>query len=177
MDEKKLREIFDIDEVDLEANRKGRLTEKQKKRFKPQTNSSEWGTWGIGLVFLSIAGMGLFIAVKAVSEDPSWGGRIIFGLAFGVIWPLVWGAIGVAILKSSRRSPYNPRVKAERGRLKLLKHEPRDGIPYFEIKVGSHSAETDADLTDVVAEGEQYALYYLQKTDAMVSLERASTSK
>ena len=177
MDVKTLQEYFKFDNADLEANRKGRLTEKQKKRFMPKKNSEGFSIWAIGLFFLFIAGIGLFFGVTAVIQGPDLATRIIFGLSFGFIWPLVWGGIGVMIIKPSRRPVSNPRVKAERGRLKVVKHEPQDGVPYFEIKVGSHSVETDNDPTDVVSEGEEYALYYLQKTDEVVSLERVSKSK
>jgi hypothetical protein len=178
MDAKKLQVYFNFDEADLEANRKGRLTEKQKKRFKMQDNSKGRDNLAMGLVFLVVAGLGLFVGVIAAIQGPDLISKIAFGACFGVFWPFVWGAIGWNMLKPTRRRPSNnPRVKAERGPLKLVRHEPQDGVPYLEIKVGSHSVETDADLSDVVAEGEEYALYYLQKTNEVVSLERVSKPK
>ena len=177
MDANKLQEYFHFDEADLEANRKGRLTEKQKKRFTPSANDGRWAAWGLGLFFLLIAGLGVFVAVQFFLEEKDWVARIIFGLGFGVLWPLAWGGIGVGMLKPSRRPVSNPRVKAERGPLKVVRHEPQDAVPYNEIKVGSRSIETDCDLSDVIEEGDEYLLYYLQKTGQAVSLERVEKAK
>ncbi|RJP46506.1 MAG: hypothetical protein C4583_18715 [Anaerolineaceae bacterium] len=172
MDEQKLREYFDFDEADLEANRKGRLTDQQKKRFKPKANSDGWSISLIGLFFLFIAGLGLFAAVQFFKEESDWVGRIIFGLGFGVIWPLVWGGIGVAMLKPTKRPTFNPNVKTKLGPLKVIKHETQDSIPYYELRVGDISVETDHDLTNVMEEGDKYAFYYIQTTKQVVSMEK-----
>jgi len=178
MDEKKLQEYFDFDETDLTANRKGRLTEKQKNRFKPPTTSNGREIGCMGFVFLAIAAMGLFGAVSFFINETDWVGRIAFGLAFGVIWPLVWGGIGVSMLKSfrGRRPSTGPRVKAERGPLKLVKHEAQDSIPYYELRVGEISVETDHDFADILKAGEKFTLYYIQTTKQVVSLERVKKS-
>lgn len=172
MSEMKLREYFNFDEADLEANRKGRLTEKQKKRFKPKANSDGWSISLIGLFFLFIAGLGLFAAVNFFTQVPDWVARIIFGFAFGVIWPLVWGGIGVAMLKPTKRPTFNPNVKTNLGPLKVIKHETQDSIPYYEARVGDVAVETDHNLTDFVEEGEQFAFYYIQTTKQVVSMEK-----
>jgi len=177
MTEKKLQEIFNFDEADLEANRKGRLTEKQKKRFKTQDNAKSWGGLAMGLVFFGVAGVGLFAGATAAIQGPDLFSKVLFGACFGVFWPFIWGSIGWQMLTPTRRPSNNPRVKAERGRLKLIKHEPQDGIPYYEVKVGGRSLETDNDLSEVVEDGEEYALYYIQKTGNAVSLERVSKAK
>jgi hypothetical protein len=177
MDEKKMQAYFNFNESDLEANRKGRLSPKQKKQFIPRNISEGCGSAGMGLFMFLVAGLGMYGGVAAALQGPDWGTRIIFGLGFGIFWPLVWGGIGWVMIKSIRPAIREPRVKAERGPLHLVKHEAPGSIPYYEVRVGEFSAETDNDLTDVVAEGEQYALYYLQKTGKMVSLEHISKSK
>ena len=104
--------------------------------------------------------------------------RIVFGLGFGVIWPLVWGGIGVLMLKSvrSRRPSTGPRVKAERGQLTVVKHEAPDSIPYYELRVGEYSVETDHDLTEIVKERDEYVFYYIQTTKQVVSMEGVKKS-
>ena len=176
MNEKKLREYFDFDEADLEANRKGVLSARQKKHVAAKNKSSGIFGWGVASILFLVAGIGIFAALSAILNSTDWVERLIFGAVFGIIWPLIWGGIGYGLIQSSRPKT-NYRVKAERGPLKLVKHEAPDSVAYYELQVGSRSAEMDQDPTGIIAEGEPYALYYVEITKEMVSLERISKAK
>jgi len=107
MEEQKLKNYFQFDAADLQANQNGQFTEKQKARMIKDSKSGGI-TENLGAyIFLFIGLIGLVIAVAAGIANPDWGFRIAFGLSFGCIWPLVWGGIGVRYLinGSSSKTP------------------------------------------------------------------------
>src|SRR5262249_15063731 len=101
MFDQQLMNYFKFDPGDLEANRSGHFTDKQKARLTQEAKTSK--TWGIVIgVFLLLIGLGgLAGAIAGWIGDSDWGFRIGFGLGFGCIWPLVWGGLGWALLSSS----------------------------------------------------------------------------
>lgn len=176
MNEQRLQELFDFDEDDLAANRKGHLSEKQLHRMDLDRKPKPGLEWGIGLVLFGIAGLGIFAALAAMFNHSNLVGRIIFMMIFGVLWPYLFIKLGL-ILIDSTRPKRNMRVKVERGRLQFRKRTGRDIIPYFELCVGDRTIEVESDLSDIVAEGDLYAMYFLEKTKGLLSLERISKAK
>jgi hypothetical protein len=176
MDEQKLREYFDFDETDLDANRKGHLSEKQRNRLEAKTKYRPGSEWIVGSILFLIAGIGIFGGVSAILNAPSVIERIVFGSLFGVLWPYIWGKLGLGYIHSFRPKK-NGRVKVERGRLRLFKRKAPDIIAYYELCVGDRTVELEDDLTDMVTQGDQYAMYYLANTKGMLSLEHISKGK
>ncbi len=97
MEDPKLMSYFKFDEADLQANRNGQFTEKQKARLSTEDKSSrKWSLIG-GLGLLFIAAIGVAAAVAGWIGDSDWGFRIGFGLGFGCIWPRWFGADSVGL--------------------------------------------------------------------------------
>lgn len=69
------------------------------------------------------------------------------------------------------------RVKVVRGRLKLSEHKSSDTIAYYDLQVGDRTVEVEDNLANLVVQGDQYAMYYLEKTKGMLSLEHVSKGK
>jgi hypothetical protein len=176
MDEQKLREYFDFDEDDLIANRRGHLSEKQLKRLDVKRKHRPGIEWGIGLLLFIFAAAGIYGAVMALFQDASLFGRIVFVLIFGVIWPYLFGKLGLQMIDSTRPKR-NAHVKTERGHLQFRNRSARDIIPYYELQVGDRTIEVADDLSDFVEEGDRYVMYYLAKTKGILSMERTTKGK
>ena len=176
MDEQKLREYFDFDEDDLIANRKGHLSERQLKHLDAERKYKPGIEWGVGLILFMIAGIGIYGAVTAIFHASGVVGRIVFVLFFGVLWPYIFGKLGLQMINSTRSSR-NIHVKVERGRLRLFQRKAPDIIAYYELQVGDRTIGLEDDLTDMVTQGDRYAMYYLAKTKGMLSLEHISKGK
>ena len=176
MDEQKLREYFDFDESDLDANRKGYLSEKQLKQVEAGTKSRLGFELIAGSILFLVAGTGMFAGVRAILYGSSVIERIVFGSLFGLLWPYIWGKMGLALINFSRPKK-NVRVKVERGRLRLVERKSPDIIAYYELSVGDRTIEVEDDLTGMVTQGDQYAMYFLDKTKGILSLEHISKGK
>ena len=176
MNEQKLREYFDFDEADLDANRKGYLSEKQLKQVEESTRPRLSFELIAGSILFLVAGAGIFGGVRIIFTGSNVIERIVFGLLLGLLWPYVWGKMGLALINFSRPKK-NVRVKVERGRLKFFEHKSPDTIAYYELRVGGRVIEVEDDLTDMVAQGDSYAIYYLEKSKGLLSLEHISKGK
>ncbi len=101
MSDQALHERFKFDEADLNANRNGRLSDKQKQRLVKENKSSKISGAVAGLVFLGIGSIFSFVFIPQYTlpglqkHDLS---MILHGLVPAVIWAFVWGGIGVLII-------------------------------------------------------------------------------
>ncbi len=176
LDERKLQEYFNFDEEDLGANRMGLLSEKQLKHLYAGRKPVAGRDLGIGVLLFLIGGVGIFASVSAVLHAPGMLERIIFVLIFGILWPYFFGKLGLQMLDASRPKR-NTRVKTKRGKLQVSRREAPGIIPYYELHIGNRRVEVESDLAGMVVEGDQYAMYYLEKTRGILSLERLSKTE
>jgi hypothetical protein len=94
MDDSKLRQYFKFDETDLQANRTGQLSEKQKARLDAEAQyNNKWNRIG-GLGFLLITALGL-IGLMAVSH----GFNRAALLGFGFFWLATWGGLALRLFR------------------------------------------------------------------------------
>ena len=177
MSDPQLMSYFNFDETDLQANRSGQLTEKQKGGLVKEDKRDRTGSI-IGGGFLILIGLiGLVIAIAAGAADPDWGFRIGFGLGFGCIWPLVWGGIGVLILRRAF-SKFQVQLERAEGPINIIKAErtststDSDGFShtshYFvhELHIGGKSFDVEANLADIMMQGDTYALYFTEGSES-----------
>jgi hypothetical protein len=171
-----LMNYFKFDEADLAANRNGQLTDQQKSRLvREDKRDRTWSVVGGGFLIL-IGLVGLVIAIAAGMADPDWGFRIGFGLAFGCIWPLVWGGIGVGIL-SRAFSKFQVNLLRATGPVNVVKVErtststDSDGFSHthhyfvYEMHVGGKSFDVTGELADIMMQGDTYAVYYTEGSE------------
>jgi hypothetical protein len=176
VEDQNLKKYFKFDETDQGANRKGRLSEKQLKRLKVDTIFEQDPiSRGLGILFFFIAIVGMVGGLTFALDTPITSGQIIFGLIFGLFWPFIWGGIGIWMIRPSKKKKL--RVKVERGRIRIVKHEAPDSIPYYELHVGKLQFDMDDDPTGVVMQKGMYAVYYLDKSKEILSVEHVSNVK
>ncbi|MCL4529616.1 MAG: hypothetical protein M1282_09390 [Chloroflexi bacterium] len=176
MNNEKLKEYFKFDDADLQANRNGQFTEKQKARLVKEDKRDRTGSIIGGGFLMLIALIGLVIAIAAGAADPDWGFRIGFGLGFGCIWPLCWGGVGYVIL---RRAFAKFQVKLQRamGPVNIIKAErtststDSDGFSHtshyfvYELHIGGQSFDVQSNLADIMMQGDMYAVYYTEGSE------------
>jgi hypothetical protein len=175
MSDQQLMKYFHFDENDLYANQNGRFTDKQRERLLQEDKSGRRSSLGWGIVLLLVALLGVVIAVVAGINVPDWSFRIGFGIGFGVIWPLVWGGIGFLMLGSAG-SKREMKLVSVRGRVNIVREESYDSQAHgtdvtHELHIGGHDFEVEGDLADVMMQGEEYILYYIDGTDEILSAE------
>ncbi len=176
-----LMDYFKFDQNDLYANQNGQFTDKQKARLIQEDKSSR--TWsrigGGGLMLIGL--VGLLGAIFAVSADPDWGFRIGFGLGFGCIWPLVWGGIGFGLLKSSF-GKHDFKLARVQGNANIVRGESYSSSShttsvYYELHIGGQEFSVEDDTANVITQGEEYIIYYVDGTDEILSVEHLGGSK
>lgn len=181
MQDPKLMAYFKFDEADLQANQNGRFTEKQKARLDAEDKSTrKWSLIG-GLGLLFIAAIGLAGAIFGWINDSDWGFRIGFGLGFGCIWPLIWGGLGWVALSNSF-SKHEFKLARVQGRVNIVRRESYSSEHhttsiYHELHIGGQEFSVEEDLADVMMQGDEYILYYIQDMQEIMSAELVSAAK
>lgn len=170
MGDQQLMKHFDFDESELQANRNGRLSEKQKARLQKQETRKKRGSLALGAFYLFIAILGPVIAVDTYfpvgSEEP--GMVISFAILFGLVWPLIWGAIGSIIVRRALEK-MEVKVKKTEGPINIVKAireeynpstEMHSEYSVYELRVGKRVFDGESEITDVMMQGDVYAVYY-----------------
>ncbi len=181
MEDEKLEAYFKFDDDDLQANRMGQFTEKQKARLALEDKSNRKGSLGCGIGLLLIAAIGLAGAIAGWIGDSDWGFRIGFGLGFGCIWPLIWGGLGYASLSSSF-SKHEFKLAKVQGRVNIVRDESYDSehhttSVYHELHIGGQEFSVEEDLAGMLMQGEEYILYYIDGSDEIMSAESVPRAK
>lgn len=169
-----LMDYFKFDQADLEANRHGQFTEKQRQRLVQEDKSSRTWSMVIGVVLVLIAAAGFFGAVAGWIGDSDWGFRIGFGLGFGCIWPLIWGGLGFVLLSTSF-SKHQFMLARVQGRANIIRTESHgsDHTTHinYELHIGGQEFNVQSSAGDVIMQGEEYILYYIADSDEILSAE------
>ncbi len=172
---------FKFDQADLLANQAGYFTDKQRARLITEDKSDrKWSL--IGGIFLTLIGLGGLIGAFAAGiASNDWGFRIGFGIGFGVIWPVVWGGIGVALI-SSALSKHQIKLASVQGRVNIVRRESYSSehhttSVYHELHIGGQEFSVKEDLADVMMQGDEYILYYVDGTSEILSAELVSKAK
>ena len=176
MSDPQLMNYFKFDEADLQANQNGQFTDKQKSRLvKEDKRDKTWSVFGGGFLIL-IGLIGLIGAIAAGIADPDWGFRIGFGLGFGCIWPLVWGGIGIFILRRAF-SQFQVKLLRVMGPVNIIKAErtststDSDGFTHtshyfvYELHVSGQSFDVQSNLADIMMQGDTYAVYFTEGSE------------
>ncbi len=169
MTETELMHYFNFDNVDLEANRNGQLSEKQRVRLQGErrafTNSAR--LVGIIIGVGSLAMLGIIVAL----------GLLDHSLFLEIVIPLMCIApLGFAAYLMSGRYEIAPfAVKRLEGPVHLrpsAKASPLGtGARRYALTVDGHSFTVDPELQKVMRDGERYRVYYASDWDDILSLE------
>jgi hypothetical protein len=196
MDDQKLKDYFKFDEDDLQANRNGDFSAKQKKELSSNdSNSIQRRRRAAGIffilgiilflmviVFLIFKGVGYFSQNGALFICPGLGG-IAFLLA------------SIYIFRSSFEIRQNYLIKKVEGPINIIKVErtitetgagknaASDIRRYsvYELHIGEKTFDVSPDLADIMMQGDTYAIYCsegsVSNSDEILSLELISKAK
>jgi hypothetical protein len=174
-----LMNYFKFDQDDLYANQNGRFTDKQRVRLIQEDKSDRRSGLVWGIILMGIGAIGLVIAIVAGLANSDWGFRIGFGCGFGIVWPLVWGGIGYAMMSDSF-SKHEFKLARVQGRVNIVRSESYSSQSHttsvhHELHIGGQEFRVDEDLANVLMQGEEYALYYVDGTNKILSAESVRT--
>ena len=177
MENQKLKEYFEFNEADLSANRNGRLSAKQLRKMKDQQiggwKSSRW----MGLIFLAVALVGVAAGVRAVTvAGMKMIERIVFGLALGLFWPSVWGSLGWKLINpAATTSPEDLVPVSVRGPVEIIEYETGGGGNYM-LSIGGLEFDVYDNMSEILQNGDECAVYYLEELEQILSVEFISKS-
>jgi hypothetical protein len=164
MQDEELEAYFKFDEVDLQANRNGQFSEKQKHRFSEMDQSRRNGRVFAGIVFIGVAIAGplvtLWLGVSV--QNPLL--TVLFGFFFGLVWPLLWGALGIYLLRTlSSKQKY--KLGKVQGHISFSRHiNTRTRNPvygYLVLHVATKRFDVPENFPTIMKPGDEYLLYYI----------------
>jgi len=174
MDNQKLKEYLKFDETDLQSNRNGQFTEKQRTRMIKDSKSGGIMDNLGAYIFIFIALIGVCVASGSIL----WGGfqssnflpMLPFALAFGCIWPLVWGGFGVRGLFASNSSKSKFSLAKAQGFANLESRQTyaSNGNPdiiVYTLHIGGKNFKADKGLIEAMTQGAEYIVYYYIRDD------------
>jgi hypothetical protein len=175
MDEQALRDYFEFDEFDLNANRSGRFSEKQQKELiKELKDNSKFGVkFGLGSLVIA--------AIFPV-------GTIVFPAVFGggagnvianVVWVLIFGCFGVlglvSAFKTRKGDISKDRVQRVEGPINIVSEKNSDGDGHHftshEPHIGKEEFEVEEDLANLMMQRDVYTIYFDKSDHHILSLE------
>ncbi|HVN16361.1 MAG TPA: hypothetical protein VMT73_11520 [Anaerolineales bacterium] len=186
MDDQKLMDYFKFDEADLQANRFGKLSEKQTKNFtKTQTNDRKfYFRFGWVLTVMALGTVVLFLLITGFNFSLS-AAHLVQAVLFGVFFLLfLWGAI-TAFSTGFKNTVdvSNDKVKEVEGPINIVKTESSGAhnrtIVMHELHIKGKEFYVDEDAANIVMQGDTYIIYHYEDgpIDKILSLELVSKAK
>ncbi len=159
-----------FDESELQLNKRGRLSEKQRQHLQIKESGAKAGSLFLGGIFMlsSLAGVGL--GAYAFMVDYGLVFRILMVSVFGCFWTLIWGAAGVMTL-SRVFTKMEVKVGKAEGTAKIVKVVRREynsstetysDYSVHELLVGGRTFEVRSTLPEVIQQGDVYVIYYAE---------------
>ncbi len=178
---KKLRRHFKFTEDDLEVNRRGELSDKQKARLEKYDAGGR--KLGITIGSLLVGGGVVFGAIGyfmyAAYNDPffrnseNWIFTVAPAGCMGA-FGLLLAAAGIFLIVSQfiKHKPF--KVLSVRGPARLEKgtmsHSQR---AYYDLYINDQEFDGDGSMPNLIQQGVEYIVYYLNTTQEIISVERA----
>jgi hypothetical protein len=162
MPHKTLEEYFEFDEYDLNANRQGRLSEKQDARLNKEERASRSQIRMAGYV-LAVVTLLLFLLVLYLIN---YGNTDL--LSF--LWVVLFGAATFWFLRAGFKKVGYILKKTE-GPAYIEQWVDKDdpGTTLYELQVGGVNFGVGPELVRLISQGEVYAVYYCWGTDTVES--------
>jgi len=166
MDERRLRNFFHFTEDDLFANRRGQFSAVQTKRLDQHAKAEQASARSSAIILFAVAAAGLAIGLTIGVIAPTGMGRILIIILMGILWPFVWAGRGIKILLAAR-TLQEPRLREINGTVHILRQEDTEYI----LQVGETKFDVDGNPSGIIAEGDEYTIYYLEATEEILSME------
>lgn len=175
MDNQKLKEYFNFDESDLNVNRNGSLTEKQKTRLTAELKSmrAKKTRWAYLIFFVAAVGLAVGVGVWFVPAA-GLGLRIGFTIGFGIVWTIIYGVIGMIFLPPAAYTDLE--LANETGRVNIVRVESHNSRTHttssrYDLYIGNRRFVADSRIGNVLIQGDVYTVYYLKNSSKIVSAE------
>ncbi len=174
-----LMDTFHFDVEDLSANRAGTLSHKQAEQIKKDDTCATRVVWLLALSAGAGAVMLLLPLVRA-GQFPDTQEKMV-GMVFGILLALA----SIWFFRGAIFSKIDTTVRKVQGKMSAVKSVGRSGnvsdpessrrnIIYHEMVVGGRTFGVTPDVFNTVVlerEGETYAVYFIEKTNRLLSLE------
>ena len=175
MIDKELQKYFDFDEADLFANRSGVLTSKQRKQLEGETQFSRKVFLIAGIVILGIAilpSIILFFAKVLVS----------FLIIWSIVWIPSWSFVGIKVIRIGSPKKTDFDLKCVEGKVNIIREDNYNATTKrnetdYELHIGKVTFDVDADLADIMIQGDPYAIYYIEGTKDILSAEKIKSER
>jgi hypothetical protein len=175
MNDQKLKDYFKFDEVDLQANRSGNFSEKQKKELSSEDSSSIQRRRRAAVIFF-ILGILLWLMVIGFLIFKGVGYLVHNGVLLICPGPggLVLLLASIYIFRSSFSIKQNYTLKKVEGPINIVKAErtKNDSVTHateryviYELHIGSITFDVLPDLADIMMQENVYAVYYTEPND------------
>jgi hypothetical protein len=176
MEDAGIRRAVGFDQSDLESNRMGVFSEKQKKALAKDTRSTNVTSLIFGLVLLFVSVLPFFILWLS-------GALAFFGwlsLIWG-IWTVAWGAIGIGLILGATEYQKLSLRKAV-GPVNIIVEQPypskyHQTAARYELRLSGEKFDVGADLGNYMAQGDVFAIYYVDETRKILSVEWLAKGK
>ena len=170
MSNQMLMDQLRFDESDLQLNKKGQLSEKQKQNLQLKESGAKAGSLFLGGIFMFSALMGIALGAYGFIVDYGLVFRIIMVSVFGCFWTLIWGAAGVMTLSRAftKIQVKVGKVEGPINIVKVLRREYNSSTETFsehsvhELLIGGHTFEVRSTLPQIMKQGEVYAVYFAE---------------
>lgn len=188
MSDSELRKYFDFNESDLNANRSGQLSAKQKKRLDENEKGANGILIGFGVVLILIAigvsiGVGSSALADGFTSDDTLGLLLGIGLPVSLLGFFAWGSFKIAFSKTDNSVQH---VEGKVNFVKVEKQVPTSTsstssyrtVEQYELRVGKIGFENvDEELLNIMDEGDTYAVYYTKDAKEILSAEFVKKGK
>ncbi len=161
---KRLRRHFKFTEEDLAFNRRGELSDKQKRRIAGYERGGKKLLISVGAMLLVPAAF-----LGAIMFFFDQGDNCLGLMALGLL------LVGLFLIVSQFfNSPRSFKVLSVRGPARLEKGTmSRSERAYYDLYINDKQFDGDGSMPNVIQAGTEYIVYYLSTTEDIVSVERA----
>jgi hypothetical protein len=178
-----LQKYFNFTEADLLANRNGRLSPAQHKRLVADEKSWDKLRLAGGILLLIVAALPpLFIGLAARSNPGEFLSQtplplLIFLALMIVVWMPVWAVFGVRAISDGLSTNRDFPMRKAEGPVNFVKEKYYDSTAHlykedYELHVGGIAFDCDSDLADMLMRKDVYAVYYVEKSKEILSVEK-----
>ncbi len=176
--------MFGFDDADLFANRSGRLTAKQQARLAQADRTGRKFLLALGVFLLGIAilppllaGIQVLRCLPAGCPGPNIPSFRNFLLVMTLVWTPAWGYFGMRLVRTSWKAGNVPVLQKVEGLINIVKVERYDQNTHmqsqeYELHAGGEEFEVDSQAADCMPQEERYAIYYIEETHEIMSVER-----
>jgi hypothetical protein len=170
MIDEELQKYFDFDEADRFANRSGVLTGKQRKRLEGEARFSRKVFLIAGIVIFGIAILPSIILLFA--KIP-----VTFLIIWSIVWIPTWSFIGIKVIRIGIPKKTDFDLKCVEGKVNIIREDnynttTKRNETDYELHIGRVTFDVDSDLADIMMQGDSYAIYYIEGTKDILSVEK-----